>query len=56
MTYIIMCNSKENYNNIIMEGLDAFHIKVREDYDILLLLLISLRGLGNYMSTGSPRW
>lgn len=32
MAYIITSNSKGDYNGIIMKGLDAFYIKVKEDF------------------------
>lgn len=41
MPYIIVYNSQENYNGIIMESLDAFCIKVQEYDDIILLMLLS---------------
>lgn len=53
MPYIIVYNSKKNYNGIIMESLDAFSIKVQEDGDIILLMLLGLGGLGNYTSLAS---
>lgn len=58
MPYIIVYNDKRNYNGIVIRDLDAFYVKVREDDDIILPILLGSRGLRNYMSMGfhSQQW